>query len=258
MTDLPTTAFATAVMETNPVSAENLAPLAQQAMTSQPPTFQPVIDTDAIERARQQEKDKLYPQISELKDEVQALRKEKADREAAEAAARAEAEAEARRRAEEEMDVRELLRQKEQEWENRLNEERSERERALATLDVERRFQELQEYRSARLNAERDNIMPELIDLVTGNSPEEIEDSINSLKDRTARILESAQQAMSSARRDMVGTRTTIPASGPLDTNSERQFSPEDIKQMSLSDYQKYRDRLLGNATSDRGRGLFG
>lgn len=259
--------FVEAVAESNPVSMENLSAEVTNNTTTTAPFVttttvqQPngqYVPVDAVEKAREQEKSKLYPQIESLKEELAALRREKEEREAQEAALRAEAEAEARRRAEEEMDVRELLKAKEQEWNSKLEEERLERERAMALLDQERHFQELQAYRMQRIEAERDNIMPELIDLVDGGTPEEIESSIQSLKDRTARILDSAQQAMSSARRDMAGTRATAPAAGPLDTNSERQFSPEDIKNMSLSDYQKYRDRLLGSSASSRGRGLFG
>lgn len=215
--------------------------------------------SEDIARAREQEKQKLYPQLEKLKDEVSSLRREREEREAEEARMRAEAEAEAKRRAEEEMDVRELLRTKEQEWANQLEQERVERERAIALLEQERQFQELQAYRQQRLEAERDNIIPELIDLIDGGTPEEIESSIQGLKDRSARILESAQQAMTSARRDMAGSRVTAPAAGPLDTDSEnRSFTPEDIRNMSVSDYQKYRERLLGSAAANRGRGLFG
>lgn len=261
--------FVEAVVETNPVSAQNLTADVTNGFNTTTTNFtvtpttttQPngqYVPVDAVEKAREQEKSKLYPQIESLKEELAALKREKDEREAAEAQMRAEAEADAKRRAEQDMDVRELLQQKEQEWNEKLEAERLERERAMALLDQERHFQELQAYRTQRIESERDNIMPELIDLVDGSTPEEIESSIQSLKDRTSRILDSAQQAMTSARRDMVGTRTTSPAAGPLDTNSERQFSPEDIANMSLSEYQKYRDRLLGSSASSRGRGLFG
>lgn len=221
--------------------------------------FEEVNAEDMIAKAREQEKAKLYPQLERLKEEVASLKKERESAEAEEAAKRAEAEAEAKRRAEEEMSVRELLQQKEMEFSAQLEAERIERERAFALLDRERQYQELQSYRAERVDAERDNIIPELLDLIDGGTPDEIESSIASLKDRSARILDSAQQAMQSARRDMVGTRTTIPASGPLDTDSEnRSFTPEDISKMSISDYQKYRERLLGNAAASRGRGLFG
>lgn len=57
----------------------------------------------------------------------------------------------------------------------------------------------------------------------------------------------------------MVGSRITAPAAGPLDTQTgQRQFSPEEIRNMPLSEYQKYRDTLLGTGAASNGRGLFG
>jgi len=79
------------------------------------------------------------------------------------------------------------------------------------------------------------------------------------LKDKSARILDSAQQALQSTRREMAGTRITSPASGPLDNDSEqRSYSPENIREMSLADYAKQRAKLLGEAAGNRGKGLFG
>jgi chromosome segregation ATPase len=212
-----------------------------------------------LQKVREQEKSKLYPQIESLKEELNVLKQDRESRLEEEARLRAEAEAEAKRRAEEEMDVRDLLTQKEQEWAERLESERSEREKAFALLDRERHFSELQNYRNTRLEEERENIIPELIDLITGSNPDEIESSIAGLKDRSSRILESAQQALSSARREMTGSRVTVPASGPLDNNSEQKsFTAEQIASMSVSEYAKYRGKLLGQAASERGKGLFG
>lgn len=212
-----------------------------------------------IARAREQEKSKVYPQLERLREELSALKREKEERDAAEAAAQAEAEAEARRKAEEEMEIRDLLSKKEQEFSAQLEAERLERERAFALLETEKRFQELQGYRQQRLEQERDNIIPELLDLVDGSSLEEIDASIENLRERSNRILESAQQAMQSARRDMAGSRVTAPAAGPLDTDPDnRMYTPDDIRGMSMADYMKNRQRLLGDSAASRGRGLFG
>jgi hypothetical protein len=208
---------------------------------------------DDIVRAREQEKAKLYPQLEKLKDELATLKKERDERVAEEDLKRQAAEAE------QEMDVRALLQKKEQEFQSQLEEERIERERAFALLEQERQFQELMQYRQQRLEAERENIIPELVDLIEGNNRDEIEQSIASLKDKSARILDSAAQAMSSARREMAGARVTAPASGPLDNDTEqRSYSPDSIRDMSLADYAKNRAKLLGDATNNRGRGLFG
>lgn len=230
-----------------------------QPEVSESLTQQKTYSEEDLHKVREQEKSKLYPQIESLKEELNSLKQDRESRLEEEARLRAEAEAESKRRAEEEMDVRELLTAKEQEWAERLETERQERETAFALLDRERQFNEIQNYRSARLEEERDNIIPELLDLISGNTAEEIEESIAGLKGRSSRILESAQQAMSSARREMTGSRVTSPPSGPLDTNSEQQtFTAEQIAAMSVSEYAKYRGKLLGQAASDRGKGLFG
>ena len=212
-----------------------------------------------IARAREQEKSKVYPQLEKLREELAALKREKEERESLEAAAQAEAEAEARRKAEEEMEIRDLLAKKEEEWTAQIEAERLDRERAFALLENEKRFQELQSYRQQRLEQERESIIPELLDLVDGSSIEEIDASIENLRERSSRILDSAQQAMQSARRDMAGSRVTAPAAGPLDADPEnRSYTPDDIRQMSMADYMKHRQRLLGDSAASRGRGLFG
>ena len=136
--------------------------------------------------------------------------------------------------------------------------ERSERERAFALLEQERNFAELSSYKQNRLEQERDNIIPELLDLVNGNSPEEVDASLEGLKERSARILESAQSAMQNARKEMTGTRATLPPAGPLEMNTEsRQFTAQDIASMSVNEYAKYRDKLLGDGARGKSRGMF-
>lgn len=210
-----------------------------------------------LARVRQQEKDKLYPQLETLKETVSRLEKEREERESAEQAAVRAAEESARLKTESETDLRTLLSQKEQEWAQRIEAERVERENAFALLDREREFQAFNEFRGQQIEAARNDIIPELIDLVTGETPEQVENSINSLKERSARILESAQTAMQSARRDMVGSRVTAPSIGPMDTQTEhQQFTPDAIRAMSINEYAKNRSRLLGQNPSNRG--MFG
>ena len=238
----------------DPVVAESVVPsLVENSseMQDMDKTFN--FSQDDIVRAREQEKAKLYPQLEKLKDELNTLKKERDERAAEEERSRQATATEAQKKLEEDMDIRALLTKKEQEFQSQLEAERLERERAFALLDQERQFQE------QRLEAERENIIPELIDLIEGETRDEVEQSIASLKDKSARILDSAAQAMSSARREMAGTRITSPASGPLDTDSDqRSYSPDAIRDMSLSDYAKHRAKLLGEASSNRGKGLFG
>lgn len=212
-----------------------------------------------LRRVREQEKSKLYPQIDSLKEELNILKKEREERQAEAEKLRAEQEADTRKKAEAEMDVRQLLETKEQEWAKSLEQERNERERAFKLLEREREYTELNEYRTSRLRQEENEIIPELLDLIAGNSKEEIEESITGLKDRSSRILESAQQAMQSARKEMTGSRVTAPPTGPLDTNSDQQqFTADQIAAMSVTEYAKYRGKLLGQAATDRGKGIFG
>jgi len=214
---------------------------------------------DDLARVRSQEKEKLYPQIDKLKEELDTLKKER-EAELAARAAEAEAKAKAQQEAlENDMDVRSLLKTKEQEWQEQLERERQERERAFALLEREKSFADLQSYRTQRVEAERDNIIPELLDLISGNTREELDSSIEGLRERSAKILESAQSAMQNARKKMTGTRVTTPPAGPLETNMEqRNFTAEDISTMSMNDYAKYRSKLLSPKAQGKSSGLFG
>lgn len=216
-----------------------------------------------LAKVRSQEKSKLYPEIESLKEELNSLKKEKeeeAARKAADANAQAEAEAaKAKELAESELEIRDLLKVKEQEWQEQLERERQERERAFALLEQERNFTDLQNYRNQRVEQEREAIIPELLDLLAGNTREEVEASIEGLKERSARILESAQQAMQTARRDMTGTRATLPPAGPLDTNSaQRSFTAQEIASMSVQEYAQYRDKLMSPQARGVSQGMFG
>jgi chromosome segregation ATPase len=203
--------------------------------------------------------------MDKLQEELSTLRKEREERAAVEAerlakrqARESEREAEKKKQEESELEVRDLLAKKEEEWASKLQSERLEREKAFALLEREREFQELQTYRQQRLEAERDAIIPELIDLISGNNRDEIELSIAGLKDRSAKIFDSVAQVAQQSRKEMAGTRITSPASGPLDNDSDsRTYSPDDISNMSLADYAKNRSKLLGNSKNS-GQGLFG
>ena len=224
-----------------------------------------VYSADDIAKAREQEKAKLYPQMEKMKEELSSLKKareeqaaKEAEREQRIAEELVRKEAQKKEEEESELSFKDLLKKKEQEFQSQLEAERLERERAFALLEQERKFQEVMNYRQQRVEQERDNIVPELIDLIDGNSADEVEQSISMLKEKSARILSSAQQAMQSARQQMAGTRITNPAAGPLDNDSEQKsYSPDSIREMSLADYAKQRAKLLGTAASNRGQGLF-
>jgi hypothetical protein len=217
-----------------------------------------------LAKVRTQEKDKLYPQINSLKEELDVIKREREEESARKLAEQTALDAqlaeEAKRKQEEELELRDLLKVKESEWNEQLERERNERERAFALLEREKTFAEIQNYRNTRLEQERDNIIPELVDMISGNSIDEIEQSIQGLKAKSSSILDAAQQAMQAARRDMTGTRvTTPPNAGPLDIETgTRQFTAQDIESMSLAEYAKYRDSLLSPTAQGRSNGLFG
>ena len=250
-------------MEENQV-IETPAPVAEVSEMSN--TTVTAFTAEDIAKARAQEKQKLYPQMEKMQEELakakalaEDLASKEEQREAERTAKNAERAAKKKQEEEQELTFKELLSKKEQEFQSQLDAERLEREKAFALLDRERQFQELMNYRQGRLEQERDSIVPELIDLIQGNSQEEVEQSISMLKEKSASILQSAQAAMQSAKQQMAGTRITSPASGPLDNDpSQQSYTPDSIRDMSLADYAKQRAKLLGNAASNRGQGLFG
>lgn len=208
-----------------------------------------------LKRVREQEKNKLYDTIESLKGEVSLLAKDREERLSEAEKARAALEEEARKKAEAELDTRQLLELKEKEWQAQIDEVKNENARNLALVERERQYAAITEYRNRRLNEEQDNIIPELVDLISGNTIEEIENSITGLRDRSSKILDSAQSALTSARRDMVGTKPTLPPT--MENNSDQQqFTAEQIAAMSVSDYAKVRDRLGMGRNSDKG--IFG
>ena len=212
-----------------------------------------------LAKVRAQEKSKLYPELQTLKEKLASLEKER-EEDAARKAAEAEAEA-ARTKAEKEseLDAKSLIDLRTKELQEQLERERQERLNTQALFEKERAFSELTQYRSSRLEQEREAIIPELVDLISGNTPEEVDASLDGLKERSARILESAQSAMQNARREMTGTRVTTPPAGPLETNSEQNsFSAADLASMSMEDYAKLRPKLMSESARGKSRGLFG
>jgi DNA repair exonuclease SbcCD ATPase subunit len=212
-----------------------------------------------LAKVRSQEKDKLYPQIESLKEELNSLRKEK-EEEAARRNANAQAEAErAKAEALSELDSKSYADARLSELQEQLERERQERERAFALLEREKTYADLQAYRQQVIEQERENIIPQLVDFIQGNSREELAESVERLKERSASILESAQTAMQNARKEMKGTSISAPPAGPLETNSEqRSLTPQEIAAMSMNDYAKYRDRLMSESARGKSRGMFG
>lgn len=219
-----------------------------------------------IEDARKQEKDKLYSRLNTQGSKLNALEEQlktwQTERDAADQARQtAEQEtAEAQRRqAEEELSVRELLAKREQEWTARLEQVHKDTAAQMALLQKDRELAQLQAFIQRRVMEESEHIAPQLVDLVTGNTPEEVEASIATMRTKTAEIMTGLQEASTVLASNMRGVSTNgFVADGPLDNQTAtHQISAEELGSMPLSQYAKHRQQLLGGAANGNG-GLFG
>jgi hypothetical protein len=209
------------------------------------------------ERVRQEEKDKLYPRLSTMEEELKKVREDREAETKAQTAAREKAEAEAKSKAEEEMSAKELLAAKEQEWKNEIAALRSERERDAAMLEAERRFAAVESYKTRRMAEEAEHIMPELRDLVTGSTEQEVENSIATAVSKTGAILENIKAHQQQQRQQQRGTSITTPPAGPLENDATYEtITAEDIRNMNPAEYAKNRDKLLQAASASRRGGV--
>jgi len=223
-----------------------------------------------IARARQEEKDKLYGRIAKQEDllkvmkaEVEALRRAKEEELAAQEESRRKSEQDARRAAEEEMSAKDLLAQRQTEWESRFAALQAERETERAVFAREQEFIRLREHARRRVDEALANneIAPELADFVAGNSEQEIDASLDFVKAKSEAILQSVMSAQQAARANMRGVAPTgYSTSGPMDTEpGHKTFTVDELKNMPISEYAKNRTSLLGAAaTAHRERGLYG
>jgi hypothetical protein len=222
---------------------------------------------DEIADARRQEKDKLYPRIETLEEQLRVFNQERDA--AAEAAAQAQAAADAERRAREEseMSAKELLQRQEQEFnsrleevtgtlQSRLNELQQQSEAQQALLEQERRFQALNAYKNRRVQEEQDHLMPELLDFITGNTEDEIEASISTIAARTSAIVGNIQQSMAAqAPPRLRGIPPTGGSpTGPVENAQEQTLTPADIANLSMEQYAQLRGRLMEAASVQRRR----
>lgn len=257
-----------------------MATNADDSITVEVPTPEtPVVDTkkvfteDEVTAIRRQEKDKLYKKLEEESSRVKNLEEQLSVIAAEREAARKEAEERARQEQEilrqreaEELSAKELLarredefnsriKQIEEEFTSRLSEVERQRQAQEALLEKERQIQAIEVYRQRRITEEQETIIPELRDLISGNSEEEIEGSIAVLRDRSYAIIQSIQQATQQSR--LRGTPVTAPSTGPLENQTEYQtMTAEDIRNMPMDQYVKMRERLMA-ATRGNNRGRF-
>lgn len=254
-----------AVVE-NPTGTET-QPVTQSRTQEEPPTppaqvsgqSDPKFYTEEdLAKAREQEKSKVYKRLETLQETVARLESEAKDRQRIEQEAQ-EAEKKRLQEIEEsEMSAKDLIAKKEAEWAAQQAELRQEIEAERALRERESQFAQLMDVRQQIITEYQDRVAPELLDLIRGETPEEIHQSAEDMAARTERILAQTQEAMQNARQQMPTARVTAPASGE-NAGSERVFSPDEIRGMSMADYAKHRARLLGQgADGPKSRGLFG
>ena len=251
----------------------NLSPSGDTIVVPAPPPAPPTpsqsngqtFTADDIEKARTQEKDKLYERLNQQEETLRKLQEEQQKRLEAEAAARKAAEDAAEAERKKNLTYEQKLEELQADFATRFSTLNSQLEQSAALMEAEARFQELQKFRTKRLEEEKEEIMPNLLTWVQGNSEQEIEEAIARAKETTASILNDVVQAQQNqqfaaqqARQQARGTGVTAPPVGPLDNNSGQQtYSADDIRNMSIGDYAKNRDRLLEAARNQmmRGRG---
>lgn len=198
-----------------------------------------------LEAVREQEKSKLYNRIESVE---QHIAKAEADRQAAiDAQKAAEQAAEELRKSKEleEMDLRTRLETMEQTTQQRFMQLEEERKMAEAMLEQERQLSALVQYRSEKLREYGAQIMPQLLDFVTGNSPEEIDAAIVAMVERTNSIVSDVQTVQNQNYTSMRGAAVTAPGGAPQELSPQTQtFTAEQIRAMSPQVYAQNQAQL--------------
>jgi hypothetical protein len=233
-----------------PQTVESLPPMADPRQ-EEADRNQQYFTADQVAQIRQQEKDKLYSRIVQTEEQLRELQEAESARQAEIEAERQRIEDERRKEEEAAMEVRDLLERREQEWNQRFEQLEEERARQEALVKRERELQELQLYRQQVMEQNAEYIMPELRDLISGSTHEEIDRSVNEMRDRTSAIMQNIADAAQSQRPSMRGvTPTGAPPVGPMEQASTYEnLTADQISNMTLSEYQIHRDRLLKAAS---------
>lgn len=242
------------------VNSNNTLPTQSQpsALTYSEQQFQ-----EAIAAARREAKLELTPQLSQLQDQLTnvntQLEKAQQEREAEQARLQAEAEAAERARQEEELSAKELVRQQREQFERQIAEMKEEQQRQQAVWNKEREYQDLKSYIQTRVAQEKDEIAPELRDLIDGGTHEEVERSIATMKEKTASILEGVRQAQEASLAAAPGVSTNAGNVGIIENQgATRQYTAEEIAAIppSSPEYARLRQQY-GMDRAGRGQGMF-
>jgi hypothetical protein len=213
------------------------------------------------ERVRQEEKDKLYPTIEELKEGNKTLMQEREARLEAEAAEQQRLQEETRQAQEAEMDVSTRFDSYKSDMDQRFQQLEEARLRDQAALEKERQFGQLQAYRAERITQESNEIAPQFMDYITGNTEEQIEASIAAAKAKTAEIVQQFNEAQLNGRRSSAPPIAGAPPVDPTQMTGDqqtRELTAEEIRDMSMAEYGQYRSQLLSAGSQKvRDQGLY-
>lgn len=199
---------------------------------------------ERIQKARKEEKDKLYPQLEELRTAQKEMQEIlKAEREEKETIRRQhDEEAEQKRVAKlsESQRTQELLNK----LEEQLREEREARDRFRQELETSRREEALRLYKERAIASAGSEI---ITGLVGGNSETEIDRSVALAKSEWKKIYEAAkQQASQQVRRDLTSANPDLEAFDEEELQSQLQIDPE--RYMKDAVYREQMKSRVANA----------
>jgi len=223
----------------------------QQAPVQQPPQGQPTGYTDEdLARARREEKDKLYPEINTMKQQLAEMQQQREAEQAERQRLADEAEQARREREEAELSTKELLERRDQEWKQRFDSLEQQREQDKAVYEQERRLADLENYRIQRIDQEQEFLLPEIRRYITGNTPEEIDASIEAAKADSESIFNNMTQYVQPQQQvpfqQPRGASPTAPPVGPLEEQSTLQnITAHDIATMPMDEYKRNRHLLI-------------
>lgn len=195
----------------------------------------------AVEKARKEEKDKLYPQLEALKDSIKEVQESlRQEREEKEALKREQADKEERARQAKLSDSEKQL-EAIRNIEEQLRLEREERIRAEQKWEDAQKKNEVSRYREALLRDAGDEIIP---DLVRGESVEEIDKTFAIAKARYEELAERFKATAGASTRGRM-PRPTNPDTAAL----EEQELNEQLNAVDQDKYMqdpKYREKIKG------------
>lgn len=243
-----------------------------------PPVAQPVIPVAPpeqyftvaqLEAARQQEKDKVYGRMTAAEElaramqaEVETLKAKQAEYDAEKKRVQDELDAAKKKADEEKMTASELIAAREKEFAERQAQFERQMMTRQAELEKEQQYLSLRDYISRRVNEEvaQDNIAPEFLDYITGNTEAEVEASITKAKDKTASIAGAKANILGTQAPSLPGVSPTgFGPTGPLEqfTGQQQELTPEQIGALSMAEYAQYR-AARGIDKAGKDRGMFG